>query len=130
MIIYGNYKANSSCIIDFMEFEFKEVPNKFVPEDFDTNKDLILTVDWDESDWGYDEKTKEGFFRVKGVYINQIYANGMIDLFKDAILDTMQIYGQHDAEFQLTSIEIEDNNKVLEFAKKQLTPRDMWYEED
>lgn len=128
MIIYGDYTANAQCMIDFMEFEFPEVPQKFVPEDFNTNEDLILSVDWDESDWAYDEKIKEGYFRLKGVYINQIYANGQIDLFKKAIFDGMQVYGPETADFKLTALKIKDGDDEFDFPTDNLTPRDIWYE--
>ena len=128
MIIYGDYSANTQCMIDFMEFEFPEVPQKFVPEDFDTNEDLILTVDWDESDWIYDDKTHEGGFRLKGVYINQIYANGQIDLFKEAVLDAMQIYGPETADFKLTALQITDGENTFDLPTDNLTPRDISYE--
>lgn len=128
MIIYGDYSANTKCMIDFMEFEFPEVPKKFVPEDFDTNKDLTLSVDWDESDWIYDDKTHEGGFRLKGVYINQIYANGQIDLFREAILDAVQVYGPETADFKITALQIKDGESQFDLPAGNLTPRNLYYE--
>lgn len=130
MIFYGSYKAKSPCRIDFIEFEFPEVPEKFVPEDFDTNKNLILSATWDESDWMFDDATGEGSFRMKGVDVNQVYANGCLDMFRNAILDCIQVYGPEDAEFVLTGLEVYDAGDTFEFPEEKLQPREYWYEED
>lgn len=135
MIIYGDYTANAPCRINFMEFEFKNIPERLIHNDLmlrflnDQGESLILTVDWDESEWGYNENTKEGTFRLKGVWIHQAYANGEINLFKNCVFDTVHIYGPEDADFKLTFLEIEDNGKTFDFKKNQLQPRNTYYEE-
>lgn len=135
MIIYGDYTANAPCRINFMEFEFKNIPERLIRNDLmlkflnNQGESLILTVDWDESEWDYNENTKEGTFRLKGVWVHQAYANGEINLFKDCVFDTAHIYGPEDADFKLTFLEIEDNGKTFDFKKNQLQPRNTYYEE-
>lgn len=130
MIIYGGYIANAPCRIDFFEFKFKEVPEKFMPKDHDENRDLILPVSWDESDWSYNETTHEGLFRLKGVDINEIYANGHLDMFKDADIDYIQVYGPEDAGFVLEGLEFYDGDRSFSYPKNKLAPRELYYEED
>lgn len=130
MIIYGGYKANAPCRIDYIEFEFPVVPEEFVPEDFDTNEDLILPVSWDESDWAYNEETHEGSFRLKGVDVNMVYANGHLDMFVDTIIDAIQVYGSENAKFVLEGLNFCDGDRSFDYPEEKLTPREIYYEED
>ena len=128
MIIYGDYTANAPCRINFMEFEFKNIPERLIHNDLmlrflnDQGESLILTVDWDESEWGYNENTKEGTFRLKGVWIHQAYANGEINLFKNCVFDTAHIYGPEDADFKLTFLDIWYNSYMFRRILRIIRP--------
>lgn len=126
MRIYGNYAAAMPCMIDFLEFEFPKVPDMYCPEDLD-NHDVILSVDWDESDWDYDPESSMGHFRMKGVYLNQIYANKQLDVFKSAILDKIQVAGSPDADFVLTGLTINDGDESFRLPEEMLLPREIDY---
>lgn len=130
MILYGTYSAESPCRIDFLEFEFRKVPAKFVPEDFGQNEDMVLSVFWDESDWAFEEGSKEGFFRCKGVYINDVYANGHAGLFEDAVFDAVQVYAAPSAKFRLTKLEFCDEKDTIRLPEEKLIPRELVYESD
>ena len=123
MRLYGEYRAKNAAetpMIDYIEFEFPSVPEKFLPEDLD-NRDLILSCDWDESDWFYDPKTGEGAFRCKGVYLNQVYANGHADLFADADIRGYQVHGvRSKSDFALTKLEVEDAAEKVLFLEEGL----------
>lgn len=131
MTLYGCFEATASetPVIDFLEFVFKKIPNRFVPEDIrwdNDEKGVILSVDWDESDWSFVPETREGFFRAKGVYINNTYANGHADAFKGAVLDAIQVYGADN--FVLTELELTDGEDYFRFPSKSLSPREVIYE--
>lgn len=130
MILYGSYRAESPCRIDYLMFEFPEVPEAFIPEDFEKNEDMILSVFWDESDWAYEEESKEGFFRCKGVSINDVYANGHAGLFEGAIFDAMQVYADPSANFRLTELEFCDGEDTIKLPEGKLLPRELVYEPD
>ena len=123
MIFYGSYKARNATgtpILDYIEFEFPSIPEKFLPEDLE-NEDIALSSFWDESDWFYDPETGEGSFRCKGVYLNDIYANGHIDIFRNAIVREYQVYGVNAAsDFELTELEVEDGLEKVFFAENSL----------
>ena len=129
MIMYGTFKARrvgDAPWIDFMEFEFPHIPKKYMPEDlkksFTFPLDLILTVDWDSSDWIFDTKTGEGSFRAKGIMVNQVYANGDADIFRYAHLVEMQIRNDEDSQFELTGLELLDGDKRFEFEPEHIRP--------
>ena len=128
MIIYGAYKANAPCMIDFIEMAFKDFPEKFKNEYYDERDESKLTVLWDMSDWGFNEEAKEGDFRLKGVTINEVYANGCLYMFPEAVITCMQIYGPEDAGFELTGLEIYDAGDIYDFPEDKLKPEELWYE--
>ena len=119
MVIYGTFKTSGELQetprIDFLEIEFPKVPEEFAPEDLEP-ENIILTCDWDESDWSWDRAEKIGYFRCKGVYVNQRYANGHVDMFENAIIDTMQVYLNGSGEFKLEAIAVVDNEKSVELC--------------
>ena len=132
MRMYGTFTAKSlDCApyIDFFEFKFPELPDKFIPEDLKGETDLVLTVDWDESDWDFDEETGEGSFRAKGVMINQEYANGHLDLFRKASLNNLQVHALPDSDFRLTGLTVEDGDEWLEMDEESIDPAWTGYSE-
>ena len=131
MTFYGTFEATSSetPMIDFLDFEFKRIPDHFVPEDIrtsDGNKGVILSIDWDESDWKFVPETREGIFRAKGVYINNVYANGHAEAFKSAALDAIQVHGADN--FVLTDLELTDGEDYFRFSSSSLDAREVVYE--
>lgn len=133
MIFYGkavtDRDKNYSPMIDFIEFEFSEVDPKFLPEDFteEDNHDVILSCDWQESDWDYDSETGEVRFRCKGVDVNMHPANGHISMFENASIDTIQVYANGCEEFKLAALCIQDGEEFCEL--KNLTPREIVFSE-
>ena len=124
MILYGSFKSKMPVMIDFIEFEFDSIEDKFVPEDIrseDNNRGVILSVDWDESEWTHIPEDGVGAFKAKGVYINQIYANGALDVFKTARADTIQVYCQGKEgypEFKLIALEFVDGDERFEVPEE------------
>ena len=120
MIFYGDFTTAKGLPatprIDFIEVEFNgSIDPKFVPEDLEASPGIRLSCDWDESDWTYDENTGEGSFRCKGVYINQIYANGAGKMFEEAAVSEVQIYlpeasKDTQIDFSMTAFDVFDGD--------------------
>jgi hypothetical protein len=125
MTLYGTFNAEGARetpMINFIEFEFPKVADVFVPNDLD-NKDIVLSCDWDESDWDFDNERGIGCFRAKGVYLNQRYANGHISDFMNAKIDTLQVSGiDTDVRFELTGLMIDDGGMMFSFPDDKIIP--------
>lgn len=125
MTLYGTFNAEGAKrtpMIDYIEFEFPKVSPAFVPEDLE-NKDIVLSCDWDESDWAFDTEDGTGSFRAKGVYLNQKYANGHICDFMNAKVDTLQVAGiSEEIRFRLTGLVLDDGGKLFAFPQDRIIP--------
>ena len=98
MTLYGTFNAEGARetpMIDFIEFEFPKVSDVFVPNDLD-NKDIVLSCDWDESDWDFDNKAR---------------------------IDTLQVSGiDTDTRFELTGLMIDDGGMMFSFPDDKIIP--------
>ena len=126
MIIFGSYIADKKCRLESLEMKSRNVPEKFVCNSEDGNGNITLS--WDESDWFHDYRTGEGSFRLKGIHANGEYANGYaVPMLSAAVLDSVQIDGEPDANFRLTKLKIRDWEKTISIPEKKLVPNEIVY---
>ena len=131
MNLYGTFTADKIkdrpmlCSIDL---EFPKVSEAFLPADLE-NSGIVLSCDWDESDWDFDQERGEGAFRAKGVHLNQRYANGHIADFMNAKVDTLHICCDENISFKLTGLMLDDGGTQFIFPQDRLIPWIYEYED-
>lgn len=101
MILYLNVKTNiKDVFVDFIEIKL--------------NNGKVVSLNWDES---YIDRDDNGFStKYKGVYFDDEYANGKLDLLKGATIEHVELYYEKDYEnpyFVINSMEFEDNERLL-----------------
>ena len=133
MRFYGAYKTvpglgtDGTPRIDFIEFQFPDddIIPKFVPEDLQGESDLVLSCDWDESEWDYNPETGVCFFKCNGVYINDIYANHALEMFLNAAIYNLQVFTAKevpkDIPFKLMEFVIKDDDGTLCLSLDQIS---------
>lgn len=133
MIFYGSFNArpnlNEGPIIDFIEFSFSKADPVFLSGDLGGEGEVVLPCDWESSDWEYDSETGGGYFRCKGVCVNQRYANGHLEMFKNAVIDTLQVYASDDAEFELTALSVCEGESIYALSEENIRPKTIEYVE-
>lgn len=101
MILYLDVKTNiKDVFVDFIEVKL--------------NNGKVVSLSWDES---YIDRDDNGFStKYKGVYFDDEYANGKLDLLKGATIEHVELYYERDYEnpyFVINSMEFEDNERLL-----------------
>lgn len=101
MILYLDAKTNIKDVyVEFIEVKL--------------NNGKVVSLSWDES---YIDRDDNGFnTKYKGVYFDEEYANGKLDLLKGATIEHVELYYEKDYEnpyFVINSMEFEDNERVL-----------------
>jgi hypothetical protein len=101
MILYLDVKTNiKDVFVDFIEVKL--------------NNGKVVSLSWDES---YIDRDDNGFStKYKGVYFDDEYANGKLDLLKGAAIEHVELYYEKDYEnpyFVINSMEFEDNERLL-----------------
>lgn len=101
MILYLDVKTNiKDVFVDFIEVKL--------------NNGKVVSLSWDES---YIDRDDNGFStKYKGVYFDDEYANGKLDLLKGATIEHVELYYEKDYEnpyFVINSMEFEDNERLL-----------------
>ena len=106
MILYLEAKTNMGDVyIEFIEVKL--------------NNDKVVSLTWDESCI-----SREGDVfgaRYKGVYFDEDYANGKIDLLKGACITYVELYYENEYEnpyFILKDMFFEDGENELDFGVK------------
>ena len=103
MILYLNAKTNISDVyVDFIEVKL--------------NNGKVVSLNWDESD--IDRKDGKFEARYKGVYFDEDYANGKLDLLNGMTIEHVELYYEGEYEnpyFFIEDMEFEDNEEVLDF---------------
>lgn len=123
MRFYGEFTAKSglkiSPMIDFMYVEFENAEKKMLPEDFEDGKGAVLSCDWEDSDWKYSPESGKGYFRCRGVMVNAHNADGKIDMFRKAKIDSIQVFCEENTNFVLTDLTVCDNGGRLHTMPKE-----------
>lgn len=102
MILYLDAKTNIKDVyVEFIEVKL--------------NNGKVVSLNWDES---YIDRDDDGFSaKYKGVYFDEEYANGKLDLLKGATIESVELYYENDYEnpyFVINSMEFEDNGEQLD----------------
>ena len=80
----------TDLVIDYIEVKLK------------TGKTVTLT--WDESEFGIDDGVFTG--RYKGVYYDEVHANGLIDLLRDMQIEEIGVYSDNDEPVTLAVLHV------------------------
>lgn len=102
MILYLDAKTNIKDVyVEFIEVKL--------------NNGKVVSLNWDES---YIDRDNDEFSaKYKGVYFDEEYANGKLDLLKGATIEYVELYYEKDYEnpyFVINSMDFEDNGKQIE----------------
>lgn len=106
MILYISAKTDvPDMIIDFLEIRLAS--------------GKVITVDWDESNI---TRTATGFFaRYKGVYFDEKYANGKINILKGMRIESVCIYSEskEDPDVLIEELQFLDAGRELQLSLHQ-----------
>ena len=129
MILCGQFKTvrglEHAPRIDYMEFSFpsnNDMMKNFIPDDlYDEEGDVWLTVFWNESDWDYDKETGICSFTCSGVTINDINADGAIEVFDNTYVTEIQLFvnGKYNSNIgvEFLSLSLFDSDEFMTFEK-------------
>ena len=128
MIFYGRFRTNKNIIGDCNSPRLDGIDLT------DHNEEVEINCFWDYSEWSYDPETGIVDFRCKGVMVNDIYANGHLDMFRNAKMIWAQVYmpclpsdckTEFSFEFEMLDLMVYDDGDVFTFSKENLKPYDV-----